>query len=122
MAVFVHDLVIRTNAGFEFPMTWIDKAKQPKPLSSYNAKMQIREYQGAPGDPLVSIDDGETGGITLAEAGDIDVFIPKSQTAHLQPFHGKTLEYDLVLIHKSDPEKTLVLVEGEVRPEPGVTT
>ena len=121
MAVFVHDLVIRTNSGFELPMQWVDKLKAPKPLSSYHARMQIRENQGDAGDPLVDLDDGAIGGITLAEAGDIDVFIPRSKTAALAPFHGKVLEYDLLLVHKTDPEKTITLVEGEVRPEPGVT-
>lgn len=116
-----HDVDMVAGAAFVFPVSWEQRDGTPKPLSSYDAELQVRTNPGAPGDPLIGITSAPEDGIVLAAAGDIDVFISGTRTLALIPYIGKTLVYDLVLISKTNAEDRRQLVWGEVEVGPGVS-
>lgn len=116
-----HDVDMVAGAAFVFPVSWEQRDGTKKPLTSYDAELQVRTSAGAAGEPLVAISSAPDDGITLAAAGDIDVFISSTRTLALLPYIGKTLVYDLVLISKTNAEDRRQLVWGEVEVGPGVS-
>lgn len=120
MGAVHRDLEADVNASFELPLSWQERDGTAKPLTSFDARMQVRSYEDDE-DVLVNLTSAEGGGIVLAAAGEIDVFVSYSQMVALLPHRGKNLVYDLILVHKTNPEIRHKLLKGAFKVGRGVT-
>lgn len=120
MGAVVRDLEADANASLELHLSWQSRDGTPKPLTSYDAALQVRAFEN---DSVKYLDltSAPGGGIVLAAAGDIDIFAGYSQVLALLPHRGKKLVYDLILVHKTDPEIRIQLMKGRVIVGQGVT-
>jgi hypothetical protein len=120
-----YDIVLEQGATFDLPLRYLDNAGTPVNLSSYSARMQVRE---APDSVLlVEFNSALTanGAIFMNGAaedrsdganGNIRVFMSAANSAALPRFSGR---YDLELVDSSS--YTIRLLEGQFRVEPEIT-
>lgn len=120
MAAAQHDFTAEQGADFVETVTWREPNGDLVNLSGYSARMMVREtYTSA--EPLLSLDDGSGGGITLGGAAgtialhvdaetmaDIEVPAPQQQR---QGIPTRTLVYDLELVEPGG--RVWRLIEGK---------
>lgn len=120
-----YDIVLEQGATFDLPLRYVDSAGGGVDLSSYSARMQVRE---APQSALLvefNSDLTANGAILMSGAaedredganGNLRIFMSAANAAALPRFVGR---YDLELVDSTG--YVIRLLEGQFRIEPEIT-
>lgn len=100
MASDTYDLTIDQGADWFWTIRWkvgsTQRSAEPKNLTNYSARMQIRRAYTSPNPPMLSLTSSPNDGITInAEAGTFSVRITSNQASALEP--GKSV-YDFEVV------------------------
>lgn len=115
MSATYYDILIEKGATFKLSVVWKDGSGDPVDLTSYTARMQVRQYAQAPTAALSLTT--ENGGITLGgTAGTIDLYIDDLATDAITIPKGV---YDLELEDASGDVTRLL--QGDVEIDVSVT-
>jgi hypothetical protein len=111
------NLNIEKGAKYEHKFTWVDENSNPINISSYLARMHIREHIE---DTAFVLELTTTNGrITLGGAnGEIDLYIGATDTDSLGIQTGV---YDLELYDSGDADNVVKLIQGQVNIVQNVT-
>ena len=113
MAVATHNVKADQGASLEILFRWKDSAGDPVDITGYLARLQVR-VEVADADPILDLDNGAKGGITLQEGGDVGLVAIRAAPAVTALWPAPELAfYDLEL---EAPDGTVTrLVQGRFR-------
>lgn len=100
----VLDLCAYRGDTLEFSVQWLDQNQDPIDVTSYTAKLQVREKTASPDPPEVELT--EIAGITLLADGNIEVKFEAADT--LFPNLKRSGVYDLELTSPGGDVTTLL--------------
>jgi hypothetical protein len=116
MAAVRRQIVIEQGANFAFSFVVLDAACEPRDLTGWKGRMQIRETHDAPA-ALIDLDDVNGGVSVNAATGRVSVTATAAQTQTLSA--PSAFVYDIV--GTASTGEVDRWVEGVARISPGVT-
>lgn len=116
MAAAVLDITIEQGSRFQDYFLWKDSDGNPVDVSSYTAKMQIREDKDKDSTLIHTVSNSN---ITLNSDGTIHPSISATDTGN---FTFDWAWYDLIVIPPSGDDDAVRLVQGRVELDKQVTT
>ena len=111
----LYNITCQQGATFQRQITWTDSAKDPYDLTTYTARMQVRETASA-NTVIISLTTENSRIVLGNTAGTIDLLIPAANTTTLTP--GQYV-YDLELV--SGGGEVTRLLEGNFKVTAEVT-